>query len=76
MVLYVHVLHSQVLKFGSSFSDPAFSSPAFTDALFRRLRSQIFAAFDLIESRFRFIVNLDSNSLANRMVSIREHGRV
>jgi len=34
------------------------------------------AVFDLTESRFRFIVNPDSDSVANRMVWIRERGRV
>ena len=34
------------------------------------------AAFDLTESRFRFTVNPDLYSLANRMVWIRVRGRV
>jgi len=34
------------------------------------------AVFDLTESRFRFTVNPDSDSLANRMVWIHERGQV
>jgi len=34
------------------------------------------AIFDLTESGFRFIMNPDLDSLANRMVWIRERGRV